>query len=86
MKTLKEVLSLLPIEGRKEILEGILGELQNILLGELPNISKEQKDKLIKLNELEKDELKKFFKNKLFLLEIDDEDLEKLKKVYHKAD
>lgn len=86
MKTLKEVLSLLPIEGRKEILEGILGELQNILLGELPNISKEQKDKLIKLSELEKEELKKIFKNKLFSLEIDDEDLEKIKKAYYKAD
>ena len=78
MKTLKEALELLPSEEQKAIVEGILGELENI--------PKENLEKLNNLNESEKEKFKKSFIKKLLSLGIDDKNLEKLKKVYYKAD
>lgn len=78
MKTLKEALSLLSFEEQKEILEGILEELQDV--------PKEERDKIVNLKGVEKEEVKKKFISKLLSLRIDDENLEKLKNSYCKAD
>lgn len=73
MKTLKEAMCLLSLKEQKDILEGLLKELQNI--------AEEHKENLTSLSLTEKDLFKQKIINKLLSCNIDDESFEKLKQL-----
>ncbi|MGL5655644.1 MAG: hypothetical protein ACRCXY_02265 [Fusobacteriaceae bacterium] len=73
MKTIKEAISLLPLKEQKEILDCILKKIQDI-----PHKKKESLDKE-RIIEFNNDIMNKFLSSK-----INDENFEKLKKIYLK--